>query len=295
MKAAAKLGKANRAFTMVELLSLLSVLALLLIVRLPALAKSGAGNAERVACLNNARQLVVAAFAYSADFDERWVPNNLGDNSLDVRNPPTDYKPAVWIQGREGSDFTDEDYAARLVSKDVSLLPPYLADKGSLRCPSQRPRRIGGKALLRARSYSMNIFFGWDSAPASLWHGEPGIGYRHFNKIGDASAPASFFLFAEVNPSSICNPPFGTHPSSQNIFHLPGDQHGPDSNFAFADGHAESHRWVSPLFTSPTSGGRPMPESDGFWHNHDTPHPNATKIQPDVAWLNTHATEKIRN
>jgi hypothetical protein len=36
-----------------------------------------------------------------------------------------------------------------------------------------------------------------------------------------------------------------------------------------------------------------MPESDGFWHNHESPLPRVRTqdIQADLAWLREHTTE----
>lgn len=292
MKSPGKPRSTKRAFALVELLAIMAILALLVALRLPALAKPGAANMERAACLNNARQLMVAAFAYSADFDDKWVANNPGDDTVNVANPTAGYKPTVWVLGRDGSGLADEQTAENMVSGKVGLLPPYVKAKGSFRCPSDRPAKLGGKLFLRSRSYGMNIYFGWNSFP---WYGEPSGLFRRFTKLGDTPSPANFFVFGEINPNSICRPEFGVHPASRNIYHTPGNQHGRDSNFAFADGHAESHRWGNPLFTNPTAKGEPLARLDPFWHNHDAPHPNAAEVGPDIDWLNAHAAQSTKN
>jgi len=126
----------------------------------------------------------------------------------------------------------------------------------------------------------------WDS---SVFHGEPNPRYRVFKKISDVFSSGEIFVFGEIHPFSICRPQFGVHMEGNNVYHIPGNQHGQVSNFAFADGHAESHRWANSKFNDPK-----LPENDGRWHNgHTSPHPTATpaEIRTDVQWLREHTTD----
>jgi prepilin-type processing-associated H-X9-DG protein len=72
------------------------------------------------------------------------------------------------------------------------------------------------------------------------------------------------------------------------VYHVPGNYHGAPSNFSFADGHAESHKWVNPKFNDPK-----LAETDAFWHSHESTLPKTTvqEIQTDLTWLKTHTTE----
>jgi prepilin-type processing-associated H-X9-DG protein len=114
--------------------------------------------------------------------------------------------------------------------------------------------------------------------------------------------PAEIFLFGEIHPYSICQPPFGTHPSwdrSGNVvganrsFHVPGNQHGQVTQFSFADGHAEQHKWRNPKFNNPG-----LPSGDRFWHgSHDgtaLPGVNASAVKDDFVWLHSRATDYAR-
>jgi prepilin-type processing-associated H-X9-DG protein len=73
------------------------------------------------------------------------------------------------------------------------------------------------------------------------------------------------------------------------MYHFPGNQHGKVSTFSFADGHAETHKWLSGKFNNPG-----MAESDGRWHDHTAAHPTASlmEIQTDLSWLRLHTTYK---
>jgi prepilin-type N-terminal cleavage/methylation domain-containing protein/prepilin-type processing-associated H-X9-DG protein len=275
-------------FTLIELLVVIAIIAILAGMLLPALAKAKR-KAQSISCINNTRQLMLAANLYSGDNNDVWPANNPGDNNVNLVNPPANYVPKVWVQGRDGSNLTDEKTARGMVSSKVSLLPRYIKDKDSFRCPGDKELlRKNNESFPRPRNYSMNTFVGWDDKP---YHNEPGALFKVFKTIGSTSRPADFFVFGEVHPFSICRPQFGVHPETTRFYHLPGNFHGTVSNFSFADGHAETHRWHSPKFNDPK-----RPESDeSFWHgSHNGTIPNASipEIKPDFDWLGQHATER---
>ena len=60
----------------------------------------------------------------------------------------------------------------------------------------------------------MNIFFGFtlDRYTTALYNGQPDPNYRSFKTVGETTRPSDFFVFGEIHPFSVCQPPFGVHP-----------------------------------------------------------------------------------
>jgi hypothetical protein len=263
----------------------IAIIAILAAMLLPALSRARA-KADQTACLNNCRQLISAAHVYALDNSDRWPGNGPGNAAIDLANPPANYVPNVWAEGREGSNLTDQRTADGMLSERVSLLAPYMGKmKASFRCPADRMLTSAGAArYYRPRSYGMNTFVGWESG---TYHGEPSTGYLVFKKTTSMNRPAEVFVFGEIHPFSICRPQFGVHMEGASVYHIPGNQHRNGSVFDFGDGHSEAHKWMNLRFNNPS-----LPEGDTRWHSHEAPHPTATltEILTDLNWLRAHAT-----
>lgn len=275
-------GRCRRpsAFTLIELLVVIAIIAILAAMLLPALSRAKQ-KSQSVACLNHLKQLVTASLIYAGDYRDFWPLNNEGDSGLNLANPPANYTPKVWAEGREGSNLIDEQSAEGMVSDKVSLIAPFLKSKRVFRCPGDnKPWRVNGRTLTRPRSYGMSAYVGWDADP---WSGMPDARvFRVFRKTIDSRAPSMTFIFGEIHPESLCRPMFGMNMTSTAIYHYPGNYHGQVSNFAFTDGHTEQKRWRDSLFNNPV----PAPSN---WHSHGGNQARPTSIQ-DLNWLKEHTT-----
>jgi prepilin-type processing-associated H-X9-DG protein len=85
----------------------------------------------------------------------------------------------------------------------------------------------------------------------------------------------------EIHPDSICRPFFGLRMTTSSFYHIPANYHGPRSNVSFGDGHVESHRWLDRRTYNPPR--------NLDWHG---THDYRTLNNPDVVWLQQHATSR---
>jgi prepilin-type N-terminal cleavage/methylation domain-containing protein/prepilin-type processing-associated H-X9-DG protein len=267
-------------FTLIELLVVIAIIAILAAMLLPALSRAKQ-KSQGVACINHLKQLITASILYTVDNRDWWPLNNPGDDAVNLANPPANYVPKVWAEGREGSNLMDEPTAQGMVSERVSLIAPYLKEKTVFRCPADKKQwKINNQLVTRPRSFGMNGYVGWNSGP---WHDTPNESrYCVFRRTTHPRAGAMIFVFGEIFPDSLCRPMFGVNMDAQTIYHYPANYHGQLSNFAYVDGHAEGHHWRDGQFNNPT----PPP---GNWHDH-TGNPAKPSSYNDLAWLKEHTT-----
>src|ERR1041384_4335077 len=106
----------RQGFTLIELLVVIAIIATLAALLLPALAKAK-DTAKKAQCINNERQLTIAAFVYATDHSD-YMPEN------GRQSPPLKTRP-FWIQGAfvNPADRTNSNY---LFSGDYAI---YAADR----------------------------------------------------------------------------------------------------------------------------------------------------------------------
>jgi prepilin-type N-terminal cleavage/methylation domain-containing protein/prepilin-type processing-associated H-X9-DG protein len=235
----APVGRVSRvgrpAFTLIELLVVIAIIAILASLLLPVLSRAKA-KAQRVACINNERQLGLALQMYTGDNQERLPANG-------YTPPNSGYK--LWVVGDGHWDppsFTNLDL---LINPNYALFANYIKAAEVYKCPSDKSTvMLGDTPFPKVRSYALNCYVDWETP--QLNNNNPD--YVAFIKTSDfASAPPSQILgYLDVAPGFICHSGFVVVEDSSLYYHMPSAQHERGGDVSYVDGHVEYHRWTEP-------------------------------------------------
>ena len=232
--------KARLAFTLIELLIVIAIIAILAALLLPALSKSKQ-RALTISCLNNLKQLDLCWQLYGVDNKDLLVPNN-----------------SVTSVGSGGASGTIAAGVSWCLAEPIAtnvesgMLFPYNRSLAIYHCPADQstwPDSDPGKSpLLRVRSYNMSQSVnGYPEYDAFLLNYIP-----CFRKLTEIKRPnvADCMVFIDENSATMLDAQFGmptdTYGGSSSWWDMPSDRHNRSANLAFADGHAEQWRWVTP-------------------------------------------------
>ncbi|HEX3856249.1 MAG TPA: prepilin-type N-terminal cleavage/methylation domain-containing protein [Verrucomicrobiae bacterium] len=235
-----------KAFTLIELLVVIAIIAILAAMLLPALARSKL-KATQAACINNQRQLGLAFNMYCDENSDRIIP--MADYNTGTM---INYAGGFW-GGPGGPTLTGSTPAAWTASLQNQLttsnpLYRYAPNPAVYECPSD------------LRYNQLTLAKGWAYGSYSKTQNVGGEPYNSFwgakdtfRTLSSIKAPSSTFIFIEdgsvttkgyclgtwnVDWSAGSSPPFSW-------VDAPAIYHGNVGTFAFADGHAEGHKWIS--------------------------------------------------
>jgi prepilin-type N-terminal cleavage/methylation domain-containing protein/prepilin-type processing-associated H-X9-DG protein len=216
----------DKGFTLIELLVVISIIAVLMAILMPALNRARE-QGKRGGCLNNCKQLALAWIMYADENGDKLVNGDTGEYNIHANE--TSWVLRDWETGMTQLQKTD---AIR-----KGALYPYTQSLKLYKCPTVG-RDVGQKLVSSIqRTYSVSDAMNcknWDDMQAKM--------LKRRSQIEEPAYRIVFLDDGGTNPSALGG--WTVYTNQEKWWDPPPVRHGDGTNYSFADGHADYHKWT---------------------------------------------------
>jgi len=235
----------KKAFTLIELLVVIAIMALLMGILLPAL-RFAKQQGTGAACLGNERSLILAWYTFPQDNDDQLVGGNPYPGTQNYKiawvQAPQDESGTVMLgAGSQPSTSGPLAYTYEVFGLQRGQLWPYLTTAKVYHCPGDQRKLQPTNSAFRSYSitWTMNGSYSRGHETDPIY--DIGEVAHKYTEIKNAS---SKLVFVEDQDDRGWN--MGSwvlRPVGERWTDSLGLWHVDSGTLAFADGHAEKHKW----------------------------------------------------
>jgi prepilin-type N-terminal cleavage/methylation domain-containing protein/prepilin-type processing-associated H-X9-DG protein len=222
----------TKAFTLIELLVVIAIIAILMAILMPTL-KRAKEQGKRAVCLNNLKQLTLCWILYCDDNEDKIVNGApLGREGQADPGTGSHANEIPWVGRAWHANYQSGVQLPENVQTNAIIrgaMWSYVKELGLYRCPTGHR----GELVTYAAMDGANGLSRTDTV-------KPGCWLKKRNEI--KGSPTYRMVYIDegwVTPDS-----FATHYNTESWWDDPTVRHGDGTNFGFADGHAEYHKWM---------------------------------------------------